>query len=740
MFKYHCSNCGKDIMGDYGRPVTSCPDCGAEITDAADHADLLPAGFQLGGFEIRELVGKGSFGTVYLATQLSMGRECAVKVLNSNVTGDPAAIAQFFEEIKTIGQLQHANIVCAFEAGHDNDQYFLAMQYVPGTTMEDIVSEKGPMKPLEALPRIKKVAEALQYAWEKFHLCHRDIKPGNVIIHEETGAPMLLDFGTALRSGENTIQDGLVEGSPFYMSPEQCKGQPLSFASDMYSLGASLYQILTGVPPYTDPDVTNILRMHCSAPFPSPAKNGLKVTFPPAVEALLKKMMAKTPGERFKSWGELIRHIDKVTALLKKQATGKQAAVPPPPKKRSGAVVFYHIISTLLVAGVAYYILSTKYTNAAEELYISMQEEYKKVLEDPQGSPAHVIKLMKGASEASRKFAVKKELREKIQAEYASVMELMEEIQKEKPKIEQFRSYTGALIEEAEELLQEAENSQEPAAKLGDILQKIRIFREDYSRMEFRSFKNKSAADEDKTMLDSMIDRIQELQQTASAEKAEKEKQKPLPAEVDESRARAEEEARKEAEEEERRLREEQLKKDAALAKKKIRDYERLIRRERRNRLSGFIRDTRTGKFGDAKSKLQMPGSLKTDDPLLQELLESVKQEQNRLLSMLNAAEPVLKKLSRSGNKKNAILETTYEDPDLQYYCLLLSGYFQEAEKFVKKEDEELFRELVVSYLEPRLKRARENVSRDNGKELHELWTDYGKLEIFRQLEKKYKK
>ena len=303
---YYCPECKKQFEYDE-RPkeddILFCPHCNAAIM--LYEAFRPGKGSIIGNFRLIEKIGQGGMGEVYLAEQVSVGRKVALKILADELLEDHKSVNQFMKEIKTTAKLEHPAIVAAIDAGIDRNVCYLAMTYVDGNDLETWLQTRGRLPEDKALKYAIRVAEALEYAWEQHQLLHRDIKPGNIIISREDEA-FLLDMGIAQHFSETFEKRELIDGSPYYMSPEQTFAQPLSWASDLYSLGASLYHVLVGVPPYDSDDLDAIMKMHSGEPFPIPHTRNPHAKLSPATVELLQRMMAKNPADRFQSWHEFI--------------------------------------------------------------------------------------------------------------------------------------------------------------------------------------------------------------------------------------------------------------------------------------------------------------------------------------------------------------------------------------------------------------------------------------------------
>jgi len=201
--------------------------------------------------------------------------------------------------------LSHPNLVQSLAVGSDGKICYMAMNYINGETVKDTIKRDGPFAQDEALHIIQQVAEALHYAWTEAGLVHRDVKPENMMLTED-GVVKLTDLGLAMPESE--WKEGMkVSGSPSYMSPEQFAGQKLDCRSDIYSLGVSLYQMLSGELPFKGDTLRTIAKQHFNDAVPQLHKSKLKII--PEVSFLVTKMMAKKPDDRFKDMDDLLKHI-----------------------------------------------------------------------------------------------------------------------------------------------------------------------------------------------------------------------------------------------------------------------------------------------------------------------------------------------------------------------------------------------------------------------------------------------
>ena len=278
-----------------------CPSCGRKtfVPKSSFEPDCV-----IDDFVIRKKIGRGSIGTVYKAVQLSLEREVALKILspeltNTNVTAD------FLREARAAAKLIHTNLVQAFAVGEENGVCFMAMNYINGESLKAKLLREGRMSVDESLHIVQQVAEALHYAWQEAKLIHRDVKPDNIMITTE-GIVKLTDLGLAINQSEWS-DDMDISGSPTYMSPEQFAGEKLDPRSDIYSLGITLYQMISGELPFKAETVHSVAQQHFSDTAVPLCELGLDV--PLKVSNLVKKMMEKLPEDRFRDTETLIKEI-----------------------------------------------------------------------------------------------------------------------------------------------------------------------------------------------------------------------------------------------------------------------------------------------------------------------------------------------------------------------------------------------------------------------------------------------
>ena len=275
----------------------------------------LDLSLQVGKYDIHKLLGKGATGTVYLAKDTFSGREVALKTIEPEVFRDPefgtVYRSQFLNEASLAGKLKHPHIVAILDAVVQEDSGHIAMELVTGGELSKHVSADALLPVPDVLQIGFKCCGALDYAFRE-GIVHRDIKPANIML-DDAREPKIADFGAAFLRKSQAVQTAAM-GSPYYMSPEQIEGKELTYASDMYSLGVSLYELFTGKRPFTAESiealVDKILRED-PAP-PSAARAGL----PKSVDTVVLRAMKKKPEQRYASWSEFATELSKVEQLV----------------------------------------------------------------------------------------------------------------------------------------------------------------------------------------------------------------------------------------------------------------------------------------------------------------------------------------------------------------------------------------------------------------------------------------
>jgi serine/threonine protein kinase len=263
------------------------------------------------GYRIEKQIGSGGMGDVYRAQQISLDRPVALKILPPHLAEDEEFIERFVIEARAAGKLSHQNIVAAVDIGESNGRYFYVMELVQGPTLQQVIQREGAIEEPRALEVARQIARGLRQACLQ-GMIHRDIKPANIMFTPENVAK-ICDFGLAREINADDAQAtaGIVQSSPAYASPEQSRGrQDLDHRTDMYSLGVTLFEMLTGKRPFAADTPGELLNMHATASPPEP--RSLNPAISPAANLLVLRLLKKKPEQRFESYDELLKAIDAV--------------------------------------------------------------------------------------------------------------------------------------------------------------------------------------------------------------------------------------------------------------------------------------------------------------------------------------------------------------------------------------------------------------------------------------------
>lgn len=287
---------------------------------SATHSLVLPSQEVnkpvLGRYEVERELGRGAMGVVYLGLDPKIARRVAIKTLNYREF-DTAQLnvikERFFREAEAAGRLNHPNIVTVYDVGEEADLAFIAMDYVEGKSLDRCVSETALLPIQEVYEIIIAVADALAYAHQQ-NIVHRDIKPGNIMYDQNSGQVKVADFGIARIVDDSKTKTGDMLGSPVYMSPEQLKGTRVSGASDIYSLGVTFYQLLTGVLPFSGDSIANLAYQILNKKYVSVRE--LRPELSAGVVRVVNKALQKEPSKRYHSAVEM---ADAVRSLLNRE-------------------------------------------------------------------------------------------------------------------------------------------------------------------------------------------------------------------------------------------------------------------------------------------------------------------------------------------------------------------------------------------------------------------------------------
>jgi serine/threonine protein kinase len=298
-----CSHCGLDVSATQ----SACPVDGTPMESA-----YAPGATLDGKYEFLQLIGAGGMGVVYKARQIILNKVVAIKMLHSDVVNERAT-KRFQREGKAASVLNHPNIIKIYDfAVSQHGQPYMVMDFVQGQTLEDKISADGCLEIDFTIDAMLQICDALSHA-HKHGVLHRDMKPSNVLMIVNEGRPpsmLILDFGIAKitdneKATVNLTQTGDTLGSPLYMSPEQCAGKEMDRRTELYHLGCTMYECLTGLPPFVGNTIAQIIGKITSEPPPSLKDSSLGKDFPPALEEIVMKLLNKNPDERYQSVDEL---------------------------------------------------------------------------------------------------------------------------------------------------------------------------------------------------------------------------------------------------------------------------------------------------------------------------------------------------------------------------------------------------------------------------------------------------
>jgi protein kinase-like protein len=262
-------------------------------------------------FTVGGLLGEGGFAAVFRVHERPLSRDVAVKVLDLDLTPSPSLAVRFVREARTVAQLEHPHIVPIYKVGgHKNEVLYIVMRCIDGPSLRQLLEKYGRLSVGDAGRIGRQVADALGHA-HGFGVVHRDIKPDNILL-DSSGHVLVTDFGIAKAAQEASgtgqlTTEGMVVGTPQYMSPEQATGDAIDARSDIYALGVVLYQMLAGSPPFDGESAQSILMKQATAT-PVPIRQ-LRTDVSPALAAVVERLLAKDPTERFQTAGEVSRAL-----------------------------------------------------------------------------------------------------------------------------------------------------------------------------------------------------------------------------------------------------------------------------------------------------------------------------------------------------------------------------------------------------------------------------------------------
>jgi serine/threonine-protein kinase len=300
-------------------------------------------------YEIGPMIGTGGMADVYEANDLRLNRKVAVKILRRDLARDPAFVGRFKKEALAAGGLSNPGIVAVYDSGIDGDDSYIVMELVSGHTLREILQSGDRLDQSEALKIIVEVLEALEYSHQK-SIVHRDIKPGNIMI-TTTGQVKVMDFGIARAMddiGATMTNTWNVVGTAQYLSPEQATGESADRRSDIYSVGALMYELLVGRPPFVGDTPVSIAFQHVSAPLISPTE--FEPDLDPNLVKIMQVALCKDPADRYQDAGAMLEDLKR--AMRGEQVTTKLRKVRP---RKSYAIAGAVLLVVALISAFAIY-------------------------------------------------------------------------------------------------------------------------------------------------------------------------------------------------------------------------------------------------------------------------------------------------------------------------------------------------------------------------------------------------
>ena len=345
-----------------------------------DHSELLVEGQIISGFKIDKAIGHGNMGIIYRAIQINLNRPVALKILFKSIAEDKDFVRCFFREAQAAAAFTHQNIVQAFDVGQTDDGiYFFAMELIQGGDISQQLDRRGTYPPLEALKYIVNIVDGLDYGSSLRKLTHGDIKPANIMI-TKTGTPKLADLGLARMGGEIQGESDGIMLTPLYAAPEMINGtwEVGDPRADMYSVGATLYHMISGKPPFNDKDYKEVIRMQLNDKHIPLTE--IKNPAPAGISKLVDKLLEKNPDDRFKDWSTAKSAIERAIKLPKGsskkktkvhhfyESEGHSTLVKAPKKhqkktKRSPSLIMF----ALIISGAIAVVLSLPSATTSEE-------------------------------------------------------------------------------------------------------------------------------------------------------------------------------------------------------------------------------------------------------------------------------------------------------------------------------------------------------------------------------------
>ncbi|MFO0596736.1 MAG: protein kinase [Myxococcaceae bacterium] len=310
-----CDDCQLELPDSALR----CPNCGADAPQKTKaRAAITRDGDKEiieGKWVVEKKLGQGGMGSVFLATDIDLGRQVAIKMMSIAYTDNKELVARFEREARMMARLDHPNLVPVYAVGRREQTPFIVMKFLEGQSLGDYLADRKRLEPREVLPLLKQLCAGLQFIHEK-NVVHRDLKPANVFV-SPAGHVTLLDLGVARDTENQMTRSGVIVGTPRYMSPEQILGKRVDKTADLYSLATMVFELLTGTPVFVGDTDYSLMRAHVDE---APPNITDLAELPDALNDVLQKGLAKSPAERFQTANEFLTAFEAAIAQTRLNA------------------------------------------------------------------------------------------------------------------------------------------------------------------------------------------------------------------------------------------------------------------------------------------------------------------------------------------------------------------------------------------------------------------------------------
>jgi serine/threonine protein kinase len=265
---------------------------------------------RVAGFELIERISSGAMGTVYKARHLKLNKTVALKLLNPDMAADDSYVQRFVQEAQVAAAMNHPNVVQAYDVGQVGGVHFIAMEFIEGKTIKELIKRRGTVEESAAVELVLQVLDGLRHAWEH-KLVHRDVKPANLMISRD-GQAKLLDLGLVRRTDAacELTGEGKAIGTPYFMAPEQALDKGADYRADIYALGATLFNMVTGEKPYVAGTPVGVMQLHIKAQVPDASERNPRVSR--GLSQVIEKMLAKRPSDRYQDPENLVGDLTQV--------------------------------------------------------------------------------------------------------------------------------------------------------------------------------------------------------------------------------------------------------------------------------------------------------------------------------------------------------------------------------------------------------------------------------------------